>query len=123
MKIEIRCNGLNANEELLAFVKRRVHYALSSRRDQIDSVRVRLADVGEARDGKNRSCRVQVALATGHRIAAEVMDSDLYIAIHRAVDRAGWTAARRLQREQLRASSTLMIEHHLSAEREPDRAA
>ncbi len=123
MKIEIQCDGITATRELREFVRRRVHYALSSRRDQVESVRVRLTEVGEVRDGKNTSCRVQVCLSNQHKVSAEVMDADLRIAIHRAVDRAGWTAARRLQRERLKTSSTLIIEHHLSGGHEPDRAA
>lgn len=123
MKIEIQYEGMSASTELREFVRRRVHYALSSRNGQIDSVRVRLAEVGEARDGKNRSCRVQVCLWNQYKVSAEVMDSDLRVAIHRAVDRAGWTAARRLQREQLKSSSGLVIEQHLSGGREPDQAA
>ncbi len=123
MKIEIQNEGMTAAVELREYVRRRVHYALSSRKDQIDSVRVRLSEVGEARDGKTKSCRVQVCLSTQFKVTAEVMDSDFHVAIHRAVDRAGWTAARRLQREWLKTNSTLMIEHHLSRGNEPDRAA
>ena len=123
MKIEIQSNGITASDDLRDYVKRRVNYALSSRRDQIDTVRVRLAELGESRDGKNQSCRVQVNLPNRQRVTAEVLDSSVYVAVHRAVDRAGWTASRWLQREQLRASSALMIEHHMSSQREPDRAA
>ena len=124
MRIEIQRGGISVNQDLRDFVRRRVNDALGSCKDQIDSVRVRLAEVGEARDGKRESCRVQVCLSNQYKVSAEVMATDLRIAVQRAVDRAGWSAVRRLQRERFGAGGSPMVEHHLSGEAcEPHRAA
>ena len=103
MKIEIQAEGLIPDPALQAFVKRRLGYALATFGDQIESVQVRLVDVDEALRGRDKSCRVQVAFGRRFKAMVEAMDTDLKVAVHRAVDRAGWTVSRKLQRERRQA--------------------
>lgn len=97
MKIEIQAEGLVPDPTLMNFVKRRVGYALATFGDEIDSVQVRLTDTNEMLMGKDRSCRVQVAFGGRFKVLVEALDTDLNVAIHRGVDRAGWTVSRKLQ--------------------------
>ena len=89
----------------------------------IETVRIRLASVSEARGGKNQACQVTVDLCGRDNVITEVLGSDLHVAIHQALERAGWTVARTLQREHSDASTLVIAEQHLADHRETDRAA
>jgi len=104
MKIEIQAEGMVPDKALMNFVKRRVAFALASFGDVIDSVQVRLVDANEMLMGKDRSCRVQVDFGGRFKALVEALDMDLHVAIHRAVDRAGWTVSRKMQRVRREAA-------------------
>jgi len=112
MKIEIQFDGMTASKDLQERIQRRIAFVLGIHRDRIKSVRVHLARVNEPRDDKDKSCQVQASLVSGQKVRVEIMDSDLQVAIHRAVDRAGWTVARRLQRERLQANRQFVAQRN-----------
>lgn len=123
MKIDIKTFGIAGDPELRRFVERRVESAFGVLGDRIDSLLINLTAVDEARDRKDKSCSVRIDLRERHRIIAEVLDSDLRVAIHRAVDRAAWTAARRLQRRERAARRMTIVERHLAGARQAEQAA
>lgn len=126
MKIEIQAEGMIPDRELLDLVKRRVGFALASFGDQIDAVQVRLADVNQALRGADTSCRVQVAFGGRFKTMVEAVDTDLKVAVHRAVDRTGWTVSRKLQRERRKAidlRQRIIVGGHLDEHPESERAA
>ena len=84
---------------------------------------VRVADLGSVNGNLSKICQVQVGIPGQPDLFVENQESNLYVAIHRAVDRAGWTAARKLERQRRRARARMTIEQHPSDRREPDRAA
>lgn len=114
MKLVFRDRRLFRDESLQPMLERCVGFAFSSLKNQLHSLRIDIADVAEARDGKDKRCRVEVILSTRQEIIAEVMDSDFRVAIHRAVDRAGWTTARSLQRARRRASHESSLERRMA---------
>lgn len=123
MNIDIQTSGISASAGLRRFVRRRVDFAFSTRSDQIVRILVRLADVNGPRGGDDKSCLVQVRIPGQPDVIVENVESNLYVAIHRAIDRAGWTTARKLERQRRRARARLIIEQHTADRREPDRAA
>ena len=123
MKLDIQTAGINASPGLRRFVRRRVDFAFSTRGDQVGRILVRLADVNGPRGGEDKSCLVQVRIPGQPDVVIENIESNLYVAIHRAIDRAGWTAARKLERRRRKARALLVTEQHIADRREPDRAA
>lgn len=122
MKIEIQCEGMTASKDLQERIERRIAFVLGIQRDRIKAVRVLLTRVNEPRGGKDKSCQVQGILASGQKVLVEIMDSDLQVAVHRAVDRAGWTVARRLQREQRQVNRKFVAQKNSHGHPEPVRS-
>ena len=123
MKIEVQSHAYDPGEHALAFARRRIKAVFAGRSDEIAFVSARLTAVDEPRGGRDKSCRVEVGFGGRVKVVAEVMDSDPYVAVHRAVDRAGWIAARRLQRARRATGSMTVVERHLAGHGEPHWAA
>ena len=100
MQIEIQARGFTLTQALRSHVERRLHFALSTRYVSISRVRVRLSDVNGPRGGNDKRCHVQVTLPGQAPVVIEDTESDLYVAIDRASDRAGRTLTRRLARQR-----------------------
>lgn len=98
MKIDIRADSAPADADLEHFVRSRVNFALGNRRDRVAAVSVYLFAL-EAGESAEKYCLVRVSLTRQPELEVEVFDSNIYVAIHRAVDRAGWEVSRRLTRE------------------------
>ena len=123
MKIEILGKGVEIDRDLRRFVEHRVDFALSTRADHIDSVLVHLADIGTPDDPGDKSCLVHVRLHGLADVCVENTDANLNLAVHRAVDRAGWTAARKILRQHRTVIASLFGEPLPGGLREPERAA
>ena len=123
MKIDIRFVGIAADPQVRRFVERVAESAFGKLRERFATLRVCLSGVAEARDGKDRSCLVQIDLAGRQRVVAEVLDSDIRVATHRAFDRAGWQAARRLQRQRREDGRLAIAERHSAGYRSSYRVA
>ena len=123
MKIEIQGKGVEIDKSVRRFVSHRVDFALSLRADYIDSVLVLLADTGTPDDLGETSCLVQVKLHGITDILVENTDANLYVAVHRAVDRAGWTVSRAVMRQRRQAIASLLGEPYPAERRVAVRAA
>jgi ribosomal subunit interface protein len=99
MKIEIQARDFPLTEALGAYIERRINFVLSSRFDQIKRIDVRLSDINGPRGGIDKRCQIQLTLPRLRDIVIEDTETDLYVAIDRAVDRAGRTVNRRLKRQ------------------------
>ena len=110
MNIELESSDIEIHEDLRRFVRRSIDFALSTRAQHIESVLVHLSGSVAAGDFGDKSCRVQVRLNEIADVFVEARDSDLHVAIHRAVDRAGWTVARRLLRRHHNAVASMLTE-------------
>ncbi len=98
MEIEIRAMGMSVTEGMRAHVERRLAFALDRFREKVARVTVRVADVNGPRGGPDKTCRVDAALRTGHRVHIDERHLDAYAAIDRAAHRLGQTVGRRLVR-------------------------
>ena len=112
MKLDIKTNSITIDPELHQFIARIAVAAFDSHGERVERLQIQLDEVAEPRGGKDRSCLAEVIMPGGQKVITQIMDSDLRVAIHRAIDRAGWTTARWLQRRQREAAAYL-----------PDRAA
>jgi ribosomal subunit interface protein len=100
MQINIYAHGFTTTEALREHVTRRLHRALGGCADHISKARVRLSDVNGPRGGADKCCQIQVRLATLADVVIENTEPDLYVAIDRAAERVGRTAARHVARQR-----------------------
>jgi putative sigma-54 modulation protein len=106
MQIVIQARGFDLSPGLREHIERRLRFALDRTHYHVRRVSVGLSDLNGPRGGEDKCCRVQVAMAGAADVVIQDIESDLYVAIDRAVDRAGRTLARRVaqQRDHRQAS-------------------
>ncbi len=110
MQMEIQARDFPLTKALGSYIKRRINFVISSRYDQIQRIIVRLSDINGPRGGIDKRCQIQISLPRLADIVVEDTESDLYVAIDRATDRAGRTVNRRLAR-QYDKSRRLFVPH------------
>jgi ribosomal subunit interface protein len=117
MQIEIQARNFPLTDALRRHVERRLEFALSTRDDHIQRVRVRLYDINGPRGGADKCCHIMVTLAHLPDIVIEDTEVDLYTAIDSAADRANRTVGRRLSRQRDRGRYLSLHETALIPER------
>jgi ribosomal subunit interface protein len=100
MQIEIQSRHFPLTQALRGHVTRRLHFALSSRYEQIQRILVRLSDINGPRGGNDKCCHIQVVIPRLPDVVIEDTETDLYVAIDRAADRTSRTVSRRLARQR-----------------------
>ncbi len=110
MQIDIKTQGFSLTGALRRHAERRLRYALSSFDENIQRIVLRLSDINGPRGGLDKRCRLQLALVGLQDLVVVDTQSDLYVAIDRASDRARRTLARRVDR---RKTSSNRKEHRL----------
>jgi hypothetical protein len=120
MKIEVETNEAETGNEADLFARYCAGFELGPFRTQIGVVRINLSRVREASSGKDKCCSVEVELLADENVFAEAVDSNPFVAIHWALEQAGWTISCRQQREP---SSLPITGRYASAYDESDRAA
>jgi ribosome-associated translation inhibitor RaiA len=84
-------------DTLRAHVERRLQHTLGRFGPYILRVTVLLVDLNGPHGGRDKQCRIAVALSQAGHLHVEVSDADLYTAIERAADRIGQVVTRDLQ--------------------------
>jgi len=100
MKIEIQSHNFPLTFADDDYIRSRLIFALTTNQSDIDTVQVWLADVSGAESNKIKYCLIDVKLVNGNSVISDCSDSGVYVAIHRAADRAGWKVARSVGRQQ-----------------------
>jgi hypothetical protein len=100
VNIEIKVNGEQPSKDVERFVRCRSELALQGMRDEIVMVSVAVDHNGEYGGDREISCLVLVRLIGHPDVGVEIADANLYTAIHRALDDAGWCVAGNLVRRQ-----------------------
>ena len=100
MQIEIHARNFSLTQSLRSHIERRLDFAFSTRYDQIGRILVRLSDVNGRRGGNDKRCQIQVSLPGQADVVIEDIQTNLYVAISRAADRASRTVTRRLGRKR-----------------------
>ncbi len=98
MSILTFSKDFSLTDALQTYIRERIHFQFASRLDQIQRITVRLGDVNGPRGGVDKYCKVSVSLPGVKDIVIKDIQSDLYVAIYRAMDRASRTVNRRLSR-------------------------
>ena len=98
MRIDIQANGFELTEALRQHAEKRLQFALSWAGNDVRKIVVRLSDINGPRGGKDKRCTIQIPMPRAQDVVIEDTESDLYVAIDRAVDRAERALARKLER-------------------------
>jgi len=93
VNIEVKANQRSLDQNLHHFVTYRADLALSALGDQIDLVSVVVDGTDEAGGESGHRCQVMVKSSLHPDVIVEDSHVNPYVAIHRAVDDAGWTVA------------------------------
>lgn len=105
MQIKIQTRSFSLTDALRNHVRRRLGFALAGRDEQIRRIQVRLSDTNGPRGGDDKQCHIQVVMSHLPDVIVEDTEADMYVAIDRAVSRAGRSVERRLARQQTQLHS------------------
>ncbi len=98
MNVKIQARGFELTEALQEYAQRRVDFALSWYRAEIQSLEIRLSDVNGPKGGRDKRCAIQLRLRGEPSLRVDDVETNMYAAIDRAVDRCKRTLARRVAR-------------------------
>ncbi len=104
MKIDIQALNFHLTLVERQYVERRMAFALGNNEQSIQNAEVWLSKMSTAGGNECYRCLTQLTLSDGALVIVENTEPDLYVATHRAADRAGWKIARCLGRKKLQAS-------------------
>lgn len=99
MKLEVVARNIELTDTLSAYTQKRIKFALGTRFDQLKRIYVRLSDINGPRGGRDQRCQILITLPRLKDVLIEDTQSNLFVAIDRAVDRASRTVNRRLVRQ------------------------
>jgi putative sigma-54 modulation protein len=100
MRIEIHARQFALTDALRDHIERRLQFAMSWSRQHLQKVSFHLGDINGPKGGADKSCRIQIPLVGGKQVVVEEVQTDLYVAIDRAIERAGRVLARHLERRR-----------------------
>lgn len=100
MQIDIHAHGFTLTDGIHDYVLKRLAYSLNHGDEHITRVNVRLSDINGPRGGEDKRCLIEIRLKGAPEVVIEDTESDLYVAIDRAAERASRTLARRLARQR-----------------------
>jgi ribosomal subunit interface protein len=105
MQTDIQSQGFSLTDGLHDYVVKRLAYGLSRGDEAITRIAVRLSDINgpyglSNKSGADKRCLIEVRLKASPTVVIEDIEADLYLAIDRAVERAGRALARQLARRR-----------------------
>jgi len=106
MHIDIQSRPFSLTDSLRHYSDRRIRSALTRFEGHIQRVSMWLSDINGPKGGRDKHCRLQIVLAGNTDVVIEDTQTDLHVAISRAVERAGRSMARKLDRKQSRIHRT-----------------
>ncbi len=99
MQIDIQARHFSMTDALSKHVERKIRLSLTCCDEYILKVIIRLSDINGPRGGTDKHCHVQVVLCGLADVVIEDTEADMYVAINRAVERAGRTIIRKVKRQ------------------------
>ncbi|RYY73078.1 MAG: HPF/RaiA family ribosome-associated protein [Gammaproteobacteria bacterium] len=100
MRIDIHTGSFSLTDGLRKHVEHRVRSTLSWAQQGLQNVSLRLEDINGPKGGVDKSCRIQIPVAGGTPVVIHEVQPDLYVAIDRALERAGRALSRKLARKR-----------------------
>jgi ribosome-associated translation inhibitor RaiA len=107
MQTELRLHNANAEKLLLAYVDRRLAFALSHVGERIGRVTARISASGPTRG--ELTCRLIAHFHQFGEVAAEATDSDVYTAIDRCAGRLARRCQSKITRSRTDRASRVSI--------------
>jgi putative sigma-54 modulation protein len=107
MHIDIQARGFELTDGLREHTMRRLSFATDWARDEVRRVTVRLSDINGPRGGEDKRCLIQIPLAGKTDIVIDELDSDLYVAIDKAIGRIERVLAKQIERAREHHHTTL----------------
>ena len=98
MRVDIKTSGFDLTDGLRDHARRRLEFALDWAGHDIGRVSISLSDINGPRGGKDKRCQILIPLPGNRDVVIQDTESDLYVAIDVAADRASQTLERRLCR-------------------------
>ena len=102
MNIEIQARRVPLSRALRNYTERRIRFALARFDERITRVSLWLSDVNGPKGGNVKNCQLQIVMTGKPDVVIEETRENLYVAINRAIDRAGQTVVRKLDRQRSR---------------------
>ena len=96
MRVELHVKGMDAEDALREYVERRIHFALSRFGSRLGRVVIRLTRTDGPQAASQKQCQIVIRLLPSGSVSAVATHADLFVAIDRAVERAGQSVQRRL---------------------------
>ena len=110
MRIDIQARRFSLTRALRNHAERRVRIGLTRFDERIMKVSLWLSDVNGPKGGSDKNCQVQIVIPGKPDVVVEETQANLYVAINRAIERAGQTVVRKLDRQRTRVKrSTTMF--------------
>ncbi len=98
MRIDIQASDIVLNEALIAHVEQRLLFALSRFQARVVQITVHLSAINGATGAEDKHCHLQIRLHGLPSLVTDDTETDLYVAVNRAAERAGRTLRRTLRR-------------------------
>ena len=114
MRIEIQARKISLSRKLRRQAERRLRNALTRFDERIMSVSMRLSDSNGPRGTNDMNCQLQIVLPGKPDVVVEETRENLYVAINRAIERAGQTVVRKFDRERRRVKRVTPFEAALA---------
>jgi putative sigma-54 modulation protein len=109
MRIEIQARKVSLPSRLRRQIEHRIRAALTRFDERIMRVSLWLSDVNGPKGGSDKNCQVQIVMPGKPDVVIDETRDNLYSAINRALERAGQTVVRRLDRKRRRVKRAPQI--------------
>jgi ribosomal subunit interface protein len=97
MNVLIKGGGVEIDSELRAFIRDRIHFALSRFSSKIRNIRVDVMNKNRSIGAVEKSCRIRVRLIGNKTVTVSYSDVDVHAAIARATDQVHRAIAIRIE--------------------------
>lgn len=88
MDIQIQPGDLKLTPADETYIRNRLYFALAANDQELDNVDVSLCSIPGFESEAIQHCRVQIQLANGCTVIDDSSETDIYVAIDRAVERS-----------------------------------
>jgi len=109
MRIEIQARNVSLSSRLRRQAEDRIRAALTRFDARIMRVSLWLSDVNGPKGGTDKTCQVQIVMNGKPDVVIEETRETLYVAINRALERAGQVVVRRLDRNRTRGKRSALL--------------
>lgn len=98
MKIHITGRKIEIDDRVRAFAERKIQFSMGRLSNRIAGVRIQVSDVNGPKGGRDTECMVEVRFRSSGRLTAKATAVDIYSAVGRAAESAGYAVSQRVKR-------------------------